>query len=152
MEDHPAFQLTDNKIDIILAEVKTGQCRLNGPWTNPEKENMQRVLYAIGAFPKKKVDIVADALYKYSFYADELFCVRLFAIGREKNSGLNEKVVQLTWEEISGFIYERFNKYRKEKAHHPQWDYTGKYLYKLSNTEKEKFIEEILNSINNFIS
>lgn len=29
---------------VVLSEVKTGQCSLNGPWTDPERHNMQKVL------------------------------------------------------------------------------------------------------------
>ncbi len=43
-----------NKILFVIAEVKRGgYCRLNGPWTNSEVENLNRILYAIGMFIPK---------------------------------------------------------------------------------------------------
>lgn len=81
MVDHHVFE-KNGKIELIIAEVKLGLCNLNGPWVNPERENMHRLLFAIGAFPKCNVGEVAKAIYKEQFYEDDLFCCRLYALGR----------------------------------------------------------------------
>lgn len=83
MEDHPVFK-SDGKIDIIFAEVKHGPCRLNGPWTNQSDENMQRTLYAVGAFEPHRASEVAEALYRVGCYQDDIYRVRLFAVGDRK--------------------------------------------------------------------
>ncbi|GAV23285.1 hypothetical protein [Carboxydothermus pertinax] len=93
---------------------------------------MHRVLYALGAFPKDIVPKVAEALYHNGYYNDQQFRVRLFAIGSEKNKQLQETVVQLTWEELLDFIYNRFSEYRAQKAQNEQWDKDGGLLYQLS--------------------
>lgn len=129
MEDHPAFE-PNNKIDLILAEVKLGRAELNGPWTDPQRMNMQRVLYALGAFPPNMVDAVGQALYNQKIFEDERYRCRLFAVGKEKNWFLQPEVVQLTWEEILKFIHERFTTYEKYKSQHQQWDATGRHLFK----------------------
>lgn len=128
MNDHAVFK-GGGQIDIILAEVKTGLCDLNGPWTKRESQNMHRVLFAVGAFPKYHVPIVADALYEDQFYADDRFRVRLFALGKRTNPELSPEVVQLTWEEILTFIYARFRRYLRVKAQHGQWPHYGQQLY-----------------------
>jgi hypothetical protein len=145
MIDHEVFKSPDF-IDIVIAEVKKGLCRINGPWTNRPDENMHRVLYAIGAFKKDDVPKVAESLYDEGYYQDDNFRVRIIAIGSRKNSDLEKKfskVVQITWDEILGFIYDRFNKYQDPKAHHSQWDWIGKFLYKTSTRllDKGEFIK-----------
>jgi len=110
MKDHEVFESSD-LIDIVIAEVKTSYCDINGPWTNKPDENMHRVLYAIGAFKKDDVPRVAGSLYNEGYYHDDNFRVRIFAIGSRKNSSLERdlpNVVQITWDEILGFIYDRF--------------------------------------------
>lgn len=40
MEDEPLFTQIVDKPFIIIAEVKKSECRLNGPWTAQEEENL----------------------------------------------------------------------------------------------------------------
>ena len=143
MPDHPVFH-SDGRIDMIFAEVKHGLCRLNGPWTNPSDENMQRVLFAVGAFNLPRVVEVAQALYHQAFFADDTYRVRLFAVGERKNDAIPPAAVQLTWDEILMFIFERFTSYRAQKAHHSQWDRTGTRLYDLASRQtREEFVETV---------
>lgn len=48
---------------MIIAEVKAGWRHLNGPWTNPDRQNVQCVLNAIGIFPPEGVVAAAEALF-----------------------------------------------------------------------------------------
>ena len=151
MRDHEVFKSSD-LIDIVIAEVKSSRCEINGPWRNKPAENMHRVLYAIGAFKKDDVPKVAESLYNKEYYQDDNFRVRIIAIGSRKNSDLEKdlpKVVQITWDEILGFIYDRFNKYQDPKAHHPQWDWIGKFLYKTSTSLRNK--DEFINFMKNLM-
>ncbi|NPV45153.1 MAG: hypothetical protein HPY70_14460 [Firmicutes bacterium] len=150
MRDHEVF-VSLGKIDLIIAEVKHGRCRLNGPWTRSHDKNLHRVLYSIGAFTKGDVSRVADALYRKGYYSNEQFRVRVFAVGAEKNSQLPEGVVQLTWKELLEFIHSRFSQYREHKAQHEQWDMEGKWLYKLSTElSQDKFVSTVLEAIDRF--
>lgn len=153
MQDHAVFD-SAGLIDLVIAEVKHGPCRLNGPWTRPVDKNMHRVLYAIGAFDPDRVPIVAYSLYQKGCYVDEKFRVRLFAIGAEKTpSLLPPSAVQLTWDEILQFIYHRFNAYREQKAHHEQWDLEGKWLYWLSiraAIDGAEFVEVVKTAMKNY--
>ena len=151
MQDHEVFK-SKSLIDIIIAEVKRGRCNLNGPWIRPSDQNMYRVLYAIGAFDKDRVPKIAEDLYKESYYRGDIFQVRLFAIGSQKNTQLPQKIVQLTWDEILSFIYERLTNYRKHKAQHEQWDNVGKRLYRLSakSSSTDEFVNVVKNSMLGF--
>jgi len=126
--DHRVFS-SSGKIDLIISEVKLGLCNLNGPWTKSERGNMQRVLYAMGAFQDLEINRVASDLYNNCYYEDENYRFRLFAIGRELNTGLAQPVIQLTWAEIAGFIWERFTTYERYKTQHRQWDPVGQELF-----------------------
>jgi hypothetical protein len=151
MPDHPVFN-SDGRIDIIFAEVKHGLCRLNGPWTNPSDENMQRVLYAVGAFDTRRVPEVALALYQKGIYRDDIYQVRLFAVGDGMNDEIFPTVVQLLWDEILVFIFNRFSRYQTQKAHHGQWDDTGRYLYKFaSRCTLDEFVTAVKMSMQNHV-
>ena len=47
-DDESALSISSEHIDVVIAEVKAGRCSVNGPWTDPEKRNIERVLSAIG--------------------------------------------------------------------------------------------------------
>jgi hypothetical protein len=151
MRDHEVF-LSTGKIDIVVAEVKHGMCRLNGPWTNPPNENLHRVLYTLGAFMHDHVPIVAESLYRQGQYCDDFYQVRLFAIGMTRNPEILLNGVQLIWDEILSFIYERLNDYRTQKVHHGQWDRTGKRLYFLAvNHERDEYIRTVKEYMQNHV-
>lgn len=150
MVDHPVFT-SDGRIEIILAEIKHGMCRLNGPWTDPQLENMFRVLYAIGAFERKQVPEVARELYQEAEYSDYTYRMRLFAVGERRNPEIIPNAVQIVWDDILIFIYERLMKYRIQKSHHAQWDRTGTRLYDLAvHHTKDDFIGTVTTCMDHF--
>jgi hypothetical protein len=55
MADHDLFSEQSRLISVFLVEAKRGRCALNGPWTNPERENLHRVLFAMGFLPHEHV-------------------------------------------------------------------------------------------------
>jgi len=147
MEDHACFN-SEGKIDIIISEVKRGLCALNGPWTDPERQNMLRVLFALGAFQSQMIDEISMHLYNEKYYEDEMFRIRLFAVGERKNEGLSTAVVQLSWNEILEFIYYRFKKYRSKKSQHQQWNHTGRMLFRLAQRLRvEEYVETIMKGL-----
>jgi hypothetical protein len=131
MIDYELFTRFENKIVIVLAEVKSGLCKLNGPWTKPGKRNMQRVLQAIGCVQLDDIEKVATHLYESGFYEDNTFVIKNICFGSDKNDDLITRykdVPQITWEEVLDFIYDRFVHYRHQKSGHSQWDEYGHYL------------------------
>ncbi|WP_337866046.1 hypothetical protein [Ignavibacterium sp.] len=149
MKDHNLFDAEKKRISIFIVEIKRGVCNLNGPWTNKERENINRVLKSIGAFLNDNVNAVAMDLYDKARYEDENFIVQLAAVGCRINNKLKEKyqnLHQLTFnEDILPFIYYRLKEYERQKADHQQWDETGQVLYKNMMTKnKGEFIASII--------
>jgi len=144
IKDHPDFE-NIKKIQLIIAEIKTGQCNLNGPWTDPDKRNMNRVLHALGAFSKEEIGQVSDDLYSQAKFENDKYLCRLFALGLYPNDELHPAPVQLTWNEILSFIYFRFTKYQKYKTQHRQWNQAGQDLFSMviNNSDEESFIKAV---------
>lgn len=139
MQDHRMFDHAQGRADLVIAEVKKGICGLNGPWTDPQRMNINRVLYAVGAFTEDEVDDVARSLYERGCYQNDFYRARLVAIGRELNPELAGKAVQLTWQDVARFIYERFTEYARIKSQHEQWDDCGRGLYEYAVHRSEDY-------------
>jgi hypothetical protein len=113
---------------------------------------MFRVLYSIGVFKQEQVPTVAQALYTQGIYLDKQYQVRLFALGSRKNPDLFPSVIQLEWDEVLTFIYTRFNSYHDQKAHHGQWDFIGKHLFRYSTSMTlESYMETIKDEMMNYV-
>ena len=55
------------------------------------------------------------------------------AIGRDRNPELGKRyaeILQLRWDDVLGFIWDRFARYRQQKRHVDQWDVCGRSLRK----------------------
>jgi hypothetical protein len=142
MEDDAArLHLLNDRADIVIAEIKTGRCALNGPWTNEENQNIHRVLAAIGSLPADVIDEAANALYAAaSFDQPDHPRIRLILVGRESNSAIAEKyagITQLTWADVLSFIWQRFHRYIRQKAQVDQWDHVGRGLKDLVRRNDE---------------
>jgi hypothetical protein len=131
MQDHEIFSRVKDKPYVVIAEVKRGPCRLNGPWTDSKRDNMKLVMAALGIFRRADWCKVAASLHECGLYCDARYRVSLVCVGESENNELAARypdVPQLTWEAIK-FIYNRFKLYRDQKAHHPQWDEDGQRLW-----------------------
>ena len=120
------------KPHLVICEIKRGPCFLNGPWKNKDKENIQYVLHAIGAFLNASIDTVAAALYDEYAFEDANYLIQLFAIGSNRNEDYVETrpgLVQLTFPEMLKFVHQRFTAFHNEKRDHQQWDATGQMLW-----------------------
>lgn len=138
-------------LSVVIAEVKEGQCKLNGPTRDPERENLQRVLRALGTFQDQDVDAVAKALYSRGRWQNQSggchCCVCLCCIGSSQNHQLAvgfPECQQITWGEIAMFIHHRFMCHMDHKKQHQQWDDVGNHLWKLATTLSFADFEEKL--------
>lgn len=135
MRDHRLFEDRDLP-SLLLVEVKSGgACKLNGPWTDPEAGNLGRILSAVGCYEQAEIEKVADALYRRGAYRGGSVDASLIAVaeyGSEELKRISPLSQQLLWDEILRFIFERFQRYRTQKANHPQWDSAGQLLYELA--------------------
>ena len=131
-DDVIRLNLSSDRIDVVIAEVKTGRCALNGPWTKQDRQNVQRVLAAIGCVPHDRIDRAAEEIYRAGLYEDETALrVRLIAIGSDQNAEVLERfpeVPQVVWSDLLGFVFDRHKKYRNQKKQTDHWDRTGKLL------------------------
>jgi hypothetical protein len=149
MKDDLLFADQLGRTLAFVAEIKQGgKCRLNGPWSNPNKGNLPRVLSAMGCFPPQQVSDAAKALYENEMYEDERVLFRMVAVAAERNEVYTKQkpnVLQVTWEEVFTFIHRRFRTYRYQKKDHGQWDRSGHELWKLSETQQPaKFVQKAL--------
>lgn len=129
MLDDPRVTCCSTFTNVIIAEVKTGPCTLNGPWSDPEAQNLHRVLKAIGCVPESEVNLACEALYNGGGWSDSVVTVRLFALGESKNDKLLIPLAQqLTWGEVIDFCVERFKGYERQKSSVGQWTDDGRQL------------------------
>ena len=135
MIDSERFSRYRDKAYVVLAEIKTGVCRLNGPWTAPERENMQRVLSALGMLAPHEIDCAAQEIYNTGQFENQLYYITMVCFGaesRDEITGRYPRVPQILWPEVKEFICDRFQQYRKQKSGHVQWDEVGKGLWDLA--------------------
>ncbi len=129
MLDDPKVSSCPTLVNAIIAEVKTGPCQLNGPWTNRAEMNMQRVVKAMGFLPDGAIDSACDALHKQGHWSDATVTIRLLAIGETRTTTLPMPAAQqLTWDEVIEFCVTRFKDYRREKSSLGQWKEDGRRL------------------------
>jgi len=153
-DDTLQMALSSYQIDVVIAEVKTGRCALNGPWTSPDRQNVHRVLAAIGCIPHNRIDLAAQEIYRTGLHEiEDRMRIRLVAIGREVNTDVAAaypKVRQVTWRDLLGFVYDRHRKFRNQKKQTDHWDRTGKELKRLATMRRvtrEEFIRECLGAM-----
>lgn len=132
MKDDVRLIITGQRILIYLAEVKQDHCNLNGPWTKKSRGNMQLVLRALGAFPQREIECVAQCLYDNGYFENDKYRISLLCLGSRENRELKNsfpEVPQIIWSHVLEFIYQRFYEYREQKLNHSQWDSVGKKLF-----------------------
>ncbi len=125
----------------VITEVKASRCKLNGPWTKQNEQNMQRVLRAIGLVPFNEIDTAADNLYQKGIHQSSFGILSLLCLGREKNSHISNRypdVPQITWDHILRFVYDRFKSYSEQKVSHPQWNEQGMDLWDCADRTQDK--------------
>jgi hypothetical protein len=149
-DDAKGLGLTTNRIDVVIVEITRNQpCKLNGPWTADDKQNVNRVLAAIGCLNgDKKIQAAADAIYKIGVYREDRLQIRLIAVGLNTNPNLLKQVTQLIWRQVLKFMWQRFNKYKNQKKDKSQWHFDGQRLYKMAIAlEPELFVRQVLREI-----
>lgn len=147
-DDMKGLALSDDLIDVVIAEVKTNQpCRLNGPWTRQDRQNVHRVLAAIGCLPQEAINIAAENIYRTGIHRADDLRVRLVAVGRDRSDDLakdHPEVIQLLWPDMLAFIWHRFDRYRRQKTQVDQWSIHGRQLKTL--------VDEHRNSCDDFVA
>ncbi len=126
MQDDPPVADCSTLVNVVIAEIKTRQCALNGPWTNPGHQNMERVLRSIGCVPGGETPHAADSLYQTGKWSNSVATVRLFAVGEWRNETLLiDPEQQIVWSSLIDFCIGRFKSYERQKASNGQWTADG---------------------------
>ena len=146
MEDYPLFQDQKKYASVFFVEVKKGECSLNGPWRDPKKKNIQRVLNAMGCVPENNVEAASAQLYEnYRFIQDNIISISFAMIGKTLSSRRDWRhIPQLTWDAILRWMYSRYVIYKEQKADNKQWDDVGKRLYKLATEQYKDNADEFV--------
>jgi len=145
LADHHLFS-SDGRLDVIVAEVTTGPCKLNKAWR--KRDVLRDVLDALGIVPAARTSEVGDLLAAACFYGDSSLRLRFVALGREKTPDLPSSVEPLLWREALSFIHERFAEHGRRKTHQVQWPADGKHLFDEASTRSaEDFIQQVAREI-----
>jgi len=131
MHDDPVISECQTLCNVIIAEVKSGQCALKGPWTKRSYENMQRILRAIGCFDGKVIKKSADAIYEKGQYEDDYVTCRIFAFGDRHGALSIPGVSQVLFNHVLKFIYSRLLEYSRQKTYVSNWPKYGHILKQL---------------------
>ena len=93
MEDDPQIALNRSRLQVFLAEVKTGACNLNGPWTDPARRNMERAIRAAGAIPLEHVNEAASEMYTKGHYSLNHYSLTMLMAGSIYNPELKQNTL-----------------------------------------------------------
>jgi hypothetical protein len=140
------FFASRKKPFAIFVEVATGQCKLNGPWTTHAKNNMPRAIRAMGLFASAwEVEAASQQVYATGRYLSAEVELGLASIGERPNPKLAAQfpsVIQITWRNVTDFIFDRFAGFERIKRDHSQWDMDGHLLWRMfreNRGDKEAF-------------
>ena len=118
---------------FALVEVKAGLCKMNGPCTNRNKQNMQRVIRRLGfALNEEQIERIAEMMYTSGRYGVDYYVLQYICIGCEKNLEISHRyrsVVQIDWTQIRNFFIERFKSFPEKTPDgqvHDQWPKFGR--------------------------
>ncbi len=121
------------KVLFVLAEVKSSECRLNGPWTNKNSRNMQRLIRRMGfAHSPDEIDKIADSIYRLGRWKGEHSILQYVCFGSQKSPQIcdsHPQVVQITWADVGRFLERRHASFPEKMPGggiQKQWPYFGK--------------------------
>lgn len=142
--DHPAFQDEERRV-FVIGEVKRGRCRLNGPWSRREADNVTNVLRSFGEMSAAPLDGISKGLYETGRFQVDDFEARLLCFGSETSQNLTEGVLQFTWEEVFGFVFDRYQAFWRMKRQNQQWPSVGRFLWeRAKHQERGHYIGAML--------
>lgn len=118
---------------FVLVEVKASLCKMNGPWTNRQAENMQRVLRRLGFTDDESIiHSAATDLYEHARWEGRSVLIQYVCIGGQKNDDLTtryDQLIQIDWMQVGKFMYERFANHPEKTPSglvHDQWPTFGR--------------------------
>ncbi len=137
--DDAEFRALDRPL-LLCAEVTRDECKLNGPWTDRNRANINALLHALGPCRLDQISTVASVLYQNGVHREQNLSFSLFCVGNSVSESVRQRypdVPQKTWADLITFIHHRFRTYRTRKTDHEQWDEVGKQLWIWSETHRD---------------
>ncbi|HKV77158.1 MAG TPA: hypothetical protein VJP02_03420 [Candidatus Sulfotelmatobacter sp.] len=114
-DDVQRLKIPAEKIDVVLAESKSGRCSLNVPWkVGGDREALEDVLRRVGIFQNDAAGAAAGKLYENQRYEDAVYAVRLICFGDKRNGSL-PNVTQIFWPDVLAFMHQRLSHIAKKK-------------------------------------
>ncbi len=153
-DDERLLSLARNQQTLfLLVEVKTDLCNINGPWSNADQGNMQRVIRRLGFAEDDQMEDIAASMYRELRWEDQNTVLQYVAVGKRKNDGRGRqfaRLAQVTWDEIAQFLYKRFQQFPEKlpsdgRLIHEQWPdfgraYGRRFRRMKSSRESEEFV------------
>src|ERR1700730_15710200 len=108
-DDVKVLRIPHGKTDVLLAEVKAGECRLNGPWKGKsEGDPLEYVPRRVGLLDPTKVKEAANELCAHRLYPPEKelekspYVIRIACFGNAENASLRD-VTQIIGPKVTSF-------------------------------------------------
>lgn len=143
LENDPKLIGKESIIDIIIAEVKKGEARINRPFG--KEEVLEYILNWIGCLnEKEKIKAIKCLKKKEDFYTGNgRIRVRFVCFGEQSKI----ECKQITLLDALRFIRGRFRKYFDYKTDSKQWNGVMKYVYTVAynnSISDDSLLEKIL--------
>lgn len=138
MDDDPLLMRIDEtcrRTVFVLVEAKTDLCNINGPWSDRQSENMQRVVRRLGFADESLVGSIAAQMYDSARWENDQYVLQYVCVGARKNDGRQRQfpdLRQIDWNEMADFFWSRFGAFPPKLPDggsvHAQWpDFGRKY-------------------------
>lgn len=117
--NYPFFRddklILKDKVDFVIAEIKSSKCCINPAWLNKDYRNVQYAIKWMGFLSDDKlIEIAAEKIYKTGIWIseDKGWIIRMLSCGNDVDETLkNEKpnILQIELQCAIRFLYDRFN-------------------------------------------
>jgi len=145
----------NGQILLFVAEItQGGPCKVNGPWTDHSRGGMEKVVQRFGFADAAKVPEIVSSMYDRLWWGDDKHVLTYVAIGERASRDLATrypKLVQLTWEDIARFLWDRFHAFGEIKGVPAQWPIFGRHFAKLVERDHIASAADTVSCVTSFI-
>ena len=113
---------------VVIVEVKASNCSVNRRWSERSAGAMERAIRRLGFARPDEAETIANAMYDRLHWKGSRYVLQFVSIGSRCNGTNRERypdLVQLTWDDIAAFLWERFSAFGKKKGVPGQWPEFG---------------------------
>ena len=129
-DDRWMQQLCDHdQILFVIVEVKASHCSVNRKWTERSHGAMERTIRRLGFAAPEEVKAIAVSMYDRLRWKCDRYILQFVSVGSSRNHEARKRypdLVQLTWDDIAAFLWERFSAFGRVKGAPGQWPRFGR--------------------------